>query len=133
LRLSQWFFFSQQRFYLVGANLDDTCYRVLKIDRTSGHELNFTEDETVYDHRQMVKLLEMVNEGNKSTGGLKKVATADGLLGFMRFLEGYYMVLVTSKSHVASIGGHAVFHIDDYVVLPIAQKSDSLKHPDEQK
>jgi len=53
----------------------------------------------------------MMDEGNKSSGGLSKVLTFFGIFGFVRFLEGYYMILITKRSTVALIGGHYVYHI----------------------
>ncbi len=43
------------------------------------------------------------------------------------------MVLITKKSQVASIGGHAIYHIDDYALVSIAQKGDAQRNPDEQR
>ena len=57
-------------------------FHVLKIDRTTtGTELALTEDETVYSGRQIVQLLAMIEDGNRSTGGMRKIATAHAILG----------------------------------------------------
>ena len=41
-------------------------------------------------------------------GGLEKVATGTGIIGFIRFLQGYYLILITSHKEVGKIGHHAV-------------------------
>ena len=36
-----------------------------------------------------------------------------GLLGFIRFLKGYYMVLITSRKRVGKILKHSIYTIKD--------------------
>lgn len=44
-------------------------------------QISLTEDETRYTSQQLRDVLEMIDTGNRSTGGLKKVAYAHGILG----------------------------------------------------
>jgi len=54
--------------------------------------------------------------------------------GFVRFLEGYYMILITKRKTVAVIGGHKIFKIEDTVMIYIPKHpSDKTMHPDESK
>ena len=86
------------RFYMVGINLAETRFRILKIDRTSeSGELSITEDDMIYSKREMVHLLDAIDDGNKSTGGLKLKCSAWALLGFIRFTGAYHMLLVTKR------------------------------------
>jgi len=59
------------RFYITASTSD--THRVLKIDRTDPTVLNVTEDATTYDSTELDLLLRMVQDGNKSQGGLEKV------------------------------------------------------------
>lgn len=59
------------RFYITASS--SVNHRVLKIDRTTPEVLSVTEDSAVYDVRQLDQLLRMVDDGNKSAGGLEKV------------------------------------------------------------
>lgn len=77
-------------------------------------------DDGVYDQQQIEVLRKMIEDGNKSLGGLNKVASFFGIAGFVRFLEGYYIVLITKRSAVALLGGHYVYHVDDTVMIQIA-------------
>ncbi|KAF9433005.1 phosphatidylinositol-3,5-bisphosphate 5-phosphatase [Entomortierella beljakovae] len=105
---------TKTRFFIVGTNAPaGNRFRVLKIDRTTApDELNITEDEGVYSKSQVDDLLEMIKTGNKSTGGMREIAKFYGIVGFVRFTEGYYITLITKRSPVALIGGHYIFHID---------------------
>lgn len=59
------------RFYITASAAD--THRVLKIDRTDPTVLHVTEDATTYDSSELDLLLRMVQDGNKSQGGLEKV------------------------------------------------------------
>ncbi|KAG0336490.1 phosphatidylinositol-3,5-bisphosphate 5-phosphatase, partial [Podila humilis] len=105
---------TKTRFFIVGTNAPaGTRFRVLKIDRTTApDELSITEDEAVYSKSEVDDLLEMIATGNKSTGGMREIAKFYGIVGFIRFTEGYYLTMITKRSSVALIGGHYIFHID---------------------
>ncbi|CAO2654910.1 Nn.00g116430.m01.CDS01 [Neocucurbitaria sp. VM-36] len=114
------------RFFLIGADIMEKQYRVLKIDRTSppGH-LNIFEDDIVYNRREMYQLLSTIDDGNKATGGLKEKCSAWGLLGFIRFTEAYYMLLVTKRAQVAMLGGHYIYQVDGTEMIPLTTGSTS--------
>jgi len=109
------------RFYIVGTDVTEKRYRILKIDRTSNDslELSITEDKTVYTQKDMSQLLDTIDDGNKGTGGLKLRCTTWGLLGFIKFTGPWYMLLITKKSTVAMIGGHYVYQIDGTELIPL--------------
>ena len=112
------------RYYLVGRDNAETRYRILKIERETT-ELQISEDPTEYSPKEYARLLRTLREGNKSIGGLTLVGKAYGIVGFIRFLEGYYMILVTKRSPVGSIGGHFIYKIDDTSFIKLAPSSDS--------
>ncbi|OZJ05306.1 hypothetical protein BZG36_01584 [Bifiguratus adelaidae] len=108
---------TKARFYIIGADQEERHFRVLKIDRTSQTELVVIEDEVIYSAGQIAELLEMIAYGNP--GGVRKVVTAFGIVGFIRFTEGYYISLITRRNPVALLGGHYIYHIDDTTLLNI--------------
>ena len=112
------------RFYLVGADLMDQRFRVLKVDRTAPpNQLNLFEDEIVYNKTDMNQLLNTIDDGNKGTGGMKLKCSSWGILGFIRFTECYYMVLITKRKHVAMLGGHYIHQIDGTELIPLTTGS----------
>ena len=60
----------------------------------------------------------MIDEGNRQNGGLVKVLTAVAILGFVRFLEGYYVVLATDRRCLGCIGGHLIYGVLSWVLHP---------------
>ena len=114
------------RYYLIGGDMLDQTFRVLKIDRTSPPgSLNIYEDDTVYSKATMNELLRTINEGNKATGGMKFKYSAWGLMGFIKFTETYYMVLITKRQCVAVLGGHYVYQVEGTELIPLTTSSGS--------
>lgn len=85
--------------------------------------LGVTADQAVYDRSQITELLDMISEGNRTTGGLKEVGHFFGLIGFIRFTSTYYMVLISRRSVVALLGGHYIYHCDETKILPVCSPS----------
>lgn len=113
-------------YYVVGGDLLDLRFRMLKIDRTAEvDELSVAEDDIVYTKKEMKQILNAIDDGNKSSGGLKLKCSTWGLLGFIRFTGTYYMLFITKRSQVAMIGGHYIYQIDgtDLVALTTTTSS----------
>ncbi|KAH8594459.1 polyphosphoinositide phosphatase [Bisporella sp. PMI_857] len=125
------------RYYLVGADVMDRRFRILKIDRMSEPgNLGIAEDEIVYTKKEMTQLLNAIDDGNKATGGMKLRCSTWGLLGFIRFTGAYYMLLITKRSQVAMIGGHFVYQADGTELIPLTTGTSSrfrtdTKNPEE--
>jgi hypothetical protein len=116
------------RYYLVGADVGERKFRILKIDRTADSgELSIAEDDIVYNRKEMNQLLNAVDDGNKATGGLKLRCSIWGLLGFIRFTGTYYMLLVTKRSQIAMIGGHYIYKIDATELVSLTMPSSRFK------
>ncbi|RUS21146.1 hypothetical protein BC937DRAFT_93466 [Endogone sp. FLAS-F59071] len=119
-------------YYVVGSNQSDTGFRVLRIDRTSPAEPVISADEPVYTKQEVIELLKRIEHENVSSGKLTFISIF-GVIGFIKFTEGYYIYLITKRSVVALIGGHYVYHIDDTKLLPIGQPTKHGKNSDEMR
>lgn len=53
--------------------------------------------------------------------------------GFIRFLEGYYIILVTKRRKIAVIGSHSIYKIEDTSMIYIPSDISKPQHPDEQR
>jgi hypothetical protein len=125
-------------YYIVGSDLLDSAFRILKIDRTSETgELNITEDDVVYTKKETQQILNAIDEGNRATGGLKIKTSFWGLLGFIRFTAQSYMLYVTKRSQVAMIGGHYIYQIDKTELMPLvtaaSTRAKADRHPEESR
>ena len=53
--------------------------------------------------------------------------------GFVRFLEGPYIILITKRKRVALIGPHTIYKIEDTTMLYIPNDTVRYIHPDESR
>jgi hypothetical protein len=67
----------------------------------------------VYTERQAAALLRTIADGNAAVGGLSLAARGCGVCGVIRFLEGYYLILITRRRRVGTLAGHAVYTVED--------------------
>ncbi|KAJ1372607.1 hypothetical protein KIN20_034800 [Parelaphostrongylus tenuis] len=129
-----------ERFYLVGCDVSGTRFRLLKIDRIDTKTLLTGEPECDYTKEEILELLATVTESNfvisqsseiKATGRsssskgspqtiIERVSNAFGVLGVVRFLEGYYIIIVTKANIVATLGYHYIYKIAEVAVISLA-------------
>ncbi|KAI8016918.1 Phosphoinositide phosphatase SAC4 [Camellia lanceoleosa] len=110
---------TQSQFYMIGRDKSRTYWRVLKIDRSEPSELNIREDSTTYTESECCDLLRRIHEGNRSTGGLKFVTTCYGIVGFIKFLGPYYMLLITKRRQIGAICGHNIYAVSKSEMIPL--------------
>ncbi|KAM1155916.1 hypothetical protein ACFX11_027029 [Malus domestica] len=114
---------TRANFYMIGRDKSRTYWRVLKIDRLDPCELNIREDSTTYTERECSDLLWRIHEGNKATGGLKFVTNCYGIVGFVKFLGPYYMLLITKRRQIGAICGHTVYAVSKSEMIPLLNSS----------
>uniref|UniRef100_A0A2P2MCG8 SAC domain-containing protein n=1 Tax=Rhizophora mucronata TaxID=61149 RepID=A0A2P2MCG8_RHIMU len=64
-----------------------------------------------------------IHEGNIATGGLEFVTTCYGIVGFIKFLGPYYMLLITRRRQIGAICGHGVYAISKSAMIPLPNSS----------
>uniref|UniRef100_A0A0W0FVL4 Putative polyphosphoinositide phosphatase n=1 Tax=Moniliophthora roreri TaxID=221103 RepID=A0A0W0FVL4_MONRR len=121
------------RFFVIASNVADSRHRIIKIDRTAQDELVVVEDEAEYTGKQMSAMLKMLDDGNKSSGGLGKARVFFGIAGFIRFTAGWYMILITKRSIVALLGGHYIYHCENTEMVPVCFNQKTEKPAEEQR
>lgn len=118
------------RFYLIGTNSSQQRFKVLKIDRSEPRELNISDDRVEYTENELSNLLNSLDQGNRGKNahrvgplGLNRKLSAFGLVGFVRFLEGFFMILITKRRKVATIGFHSVYKVEETEMVPLAPEA----------
>ncbi|KAK9499830.1 hypothetical protein O3M35_002791 [Rhynocoris fuscipes] len=111
-------------FYVVGSNNTQTKFRVLRINRLEPRELIIVDDKIEYSSEEIKSLLEIKSKSNK-------YVSAFGIVGFVRFMEGYYMILVTKRRRIATIGLHYIYKVEDTTMIYIPHESIKIPHHDE--
>lgn len=114
------------RYWITGSDITDKFYKVLKIDRTAPPgQLSIFEDDIVYSKKEVTQLLTTIDDGNKATGGLRLKCSFWGILGFIRFTDSYYVLLITKRQQVAMIGGHYIYQIEGTELVPLTAGANS--------
>ncbi|KAI4313394.1 hypothetical protein L6164_026380 [Bauhinia variegata] len=121
---------TRARFYLIGSDRNKRFFRVLKIDRSEPSDLNISEDPVVYSPQEIKNLLQRIGEGNRATGGLTFVAKVFGIAGCIKFLESYYLILVTKRRQIGCICGHAIYSIEEsqLITIPHVSMQSDIAH-----
>lgn len=52
---------------------------------------------------------------------------AYGIIGCVRFLESYYLLLITKREQQGSVCGHKVYSVSDTVLIPLVQPAAQVK------
>ncbi|CAF1057416.1 unnamed protein product [Adineta steineri] len=124
---------THNRYIVVAMNKSRSKGRILKIDRMDQKELLIVEDQHEYTHTELRQLLGTIEISNSRAGGFSKTVFCHGIIGFIKFLEGYYMIVITRRSQVARIGYHRIYKIDETSMLSITNEDIKKTHPDESK
>ncbi|XP_054163956.1 polyphosphoinositide phosphatase-like [Oppia nitens] len=124
---------TKARLFIIGSNNTQTRFRVLKIDRTVSKELDVIDDKLEYTQQEIRQLLAMIDVGNRSSktshqSSLNRTISAFGIVGFVRFLEGYYLILITKRRRVAQLGHHSIYKIEDTQMVYIPSEVDKSNH-----
>ncbi|CAF2079028.1 hypothetical protein HID58_044141 [Brassica napus] len=126
---------TRSNFYMIGRDKNRTFWKVLKLDRTEQTELNFHQDSTPYTESECFETLRRIHEGNRSTGGLKFVTTCYGIIGFIRFLGPYYMLIITKRRKLGEVCGHTVYGVakSRIVTIPHASVLSTVAYSKDEK
>jgi hypothetical protein len=105
-----------------GKKTGKRTFRLLKLERdaqlTSLKDI-VTEDYHSYTQPELNNIVETVGAASKEEGGILNVTVASIILGFVRFLQGYYLVLGTQKNLEGCIASHAVYSLENFTLLQI--------------
>lgn len=111
-----------------------------------GHILQLNK---LSDLRANVKLADVIEPGTKTvnpkqmeqfmddlkqkySSSLKiRVSKAHAVLGFIRFLKGFYIILVTKRKRVSKIGLHSIYEVSKTEMIPLFDATDNANRDDE--
>lgn len=113
-------------YYLVGYDAQEISFRLLKVNRQIERPKELAdilrEDRMVYSREDIVDVLEMISEGNRTSGGMTKVCTAYGIVGFVKFLDCFYFTLITQRREVGCIAGNIIYSIRATETFPVKRR-----------
>ena len=127
-----------QLYLCIGSNEDDTLFWFLKIFKTGSKktELDISYTSVPLKRSEKEETLKMM-EGDQSKTRMYRIRNmiqGFGIIGFVRFIGPYYIIVITKKSRVANIGPYAVYKIDGVQMIPLGPLSkDSVSLSLEEK
>ena len=124
-------------FLLFGSDKTRRKAQVLTILKKEDNQKNYNlkdiiiEDTRTYDNESYKQYMTELN--SRFSPVTMKIPTAYGILGFIRFLKGYYIVLITQRKRVAKIGRHSIYTIKDMAVVPLFKQTSKDNRDDENR
>lgn len=109
-----------QFFLLIGSDKCKSELLAIKIHKRNENDQNITLKDIIDEEPQVFygdALDQYIDLNMKNPQVVVKLA--HGLLGFIRFLKGYYIVLISAKKKIAKIGRHSIYKIKDIVMKPL--------------
>nr|XP_027194966.1 polyphosphoinositide phosphatase-like [Dermatophagoides pteronyssinus] len=115
-------------FYVIGSSSCKNKHRILKLDRRNKLHLEIECLDNVMNTNEMMNYLrEQGFDSNKRI----EPTVAFGIAGFVRFLEGYYMILIIKRRCIAMIGMHCIYKIEDTLMIYVPNEEKTAA--DEQR
>lgn len=103
-------------------------FRLLKINRLivkpKGLAEIVREDDLVYNAAEISEILKMIDDGNRTSGGLVKICSAFGVVGFVKFLDCFYLNLITQRTKVGCIAGNFIYSIKATEMFPVRPRDE---------
>ncbi|KAK0202981.1 hypothetical protein DFS33DRAFT_1275966 [Desarmillaria ectypa] len=78
-------------------------------------------------------MLKMLDDGNKSSGGLGKAKMFFGISGPVRFTARWYMVIITKRPAITLLGGYYLHHCENTEIVPVCFNRGIEKAAEEQR
>lgn len=94
----------------------------MKIDRRNKNVLNIENIDKVFTSQDLIEYRKQ--EDFASSKRIEPIV-GFGIVGFVRFLEGYYMILISKRRCIALLGMHCIYKIEDtkMIYIPNEEKT----------
>ena len=126
--------------------------KIIQVDRTEPRRLVLLPEARARGTREMKSILQTIEGANAGGGGgssgpgaastssasshsqgkgLTKVLSAYGIAGFVRFLEGYYIIFIVRRLKCAMVGFHSIYKIEETKTVYVPNSESRQAHQDE--
>ena len=123
---------------IIGVDKLEQDYHVIRLDKKTDVEtINLQLEDILQEEVRtmtkkeyqlyMTQFYHKGSKGNHMTGaGMSTqqnfhvtIDKAYGILGFVKFLKGYYLIMITQKKKVVKIGQHNIYQIKEMKMVPL--------------
>uniref|UniRef100_A0A7E5A0L7 SAC domain-containing protein n=1 Tax=Panagrellus redivivus TaxID=6233 RepID=A0A7E5A0L7_PANRE len=129
-------------FYIIGTDAAKLKYSVLKLDRNTPNSFTIGEPNHEYTKKDVDEMLSTISSSSvvatrRGAGGsnalLQTIKSAFGIIGAVRFLEGYHLIVVTRAKAIALLGHHEIYKIEEVQSIYIPAAVNGPLSADEQR
>ena len=121
-------------FLLIGTDKMSNAAHVLQLSRLADTHPNVTLKDVVQEVPKTLNQSQLSVFLNKLTNDEKvsrRVPRAYGVLGFVKFLKGYYVILVTGRKREARIGQHSIYQVKKTEMVSLFMLTDNANRDEE--
>ena len=121
---------TQKFFILMGTDKALRRQHVITILKKEDHARDYElsdillEDLNSYDSESFADYLLKLKA--KYSPVTTKVKLAYGILGFVRFLKGFYLIMIMQRKRVAKIGKHSIYQIKDIQMVTLFRTTNAI-------
>lgn len=77
------------------------------------------EDPSLYTAKELESALRRLAEGNRRTGGLNRIMDAVAIAGVIKFVKGYYLVLIANRAEEGQLDEHVIYAAKGSQLVPL--------------
>ena len=119
-------------FYFIGTNSKLRTYNIITIKKinydlkTYDHSLKdlLTENKKTLSYNEVMDIFAICKK--KEETKLYHVCDSLAIFGFIKFMIGYYAIVITKDANIAKIGQHKIKRVDNYRIIVLY---NSNEHP----
>ena len=113
--------------YLIGYDNAERNYQIIEIDRTiinptKLYDIIDINNIKTFNKQQYITYINSIKESTQSKEDFIKLSTGYGLIGFVKFLDYYYIHIITQRKLVGNINNHDIYTIKSTEIYPIRPK-----------
>ena len=118
---------------MVGSDKVQSELHAIKLHKRPDTDRNITLKDIMEEEKQIFYGSELDDHLSEIKGLTQVVRKAHGLMGFIKFLKGFYIVMITEKKKIAKIGRHNIYQVEDIIIKPLfTQGSGSSESKEEE-
>lgn len=118
-----------ENFYLVGSNELRTAHQIITIKRLIDHPDSLSQiievDPKVYEEDDINNWIDSLNVKYMDFGGVTLTCVGYGITGFVKFLDCYYLTIITEVKKVGNLYGNWIYTIKSTEIIPL-KKRDAI-------
>ncbi len=125
--------FVVQFYLLVGSDKVQSELHTIKLHKRPDYDRDIILKDIMEEETKVFYGRELDDHLSEIKGLTQVVRKAYGLMGFIKFLKGFYIVLITEKKKIAKLGRHSIYQVEDIIIKPLFTQSSGSSESKEEE